>query len=77
MAATKDDITEEELNMVGAMRHLRIKPEGIESPQDFERFIKSYDRETVVDKLNLPRLSIYILEKKKKERLGMRLGSMK
>ena len=67
MAATKDDITEEELKMVGGIRHLRIKPEGIELPQHFEKFVKTYDRETVMDKRNLPRLSICFGEEGKGE----------
>lgn len=67
MAATKDDITEEELKLVGAMRHLRVKPEGIESPQDFEKFVRSYDHELLTDKRTIPRMSIFFGEEGKGE----------
>lgn len=67
MAATKDDITDEELKMLGAMRNLRIKPEGIESPADFEKFVKTYDKDSFIEKRQLPRLSIFFGEEGKGE----------
>lgn len=65
--ATKDDITEEELKLVGAVRHLRIKPEGIESKSDMERFMKDYDKDSHTEKRQIPRLSIFFGEEGKGE----------
>ncbi|MCG7879679.1 MAG: hypothetical protein JAY75_19795 [Candidatus Thiodiazotropha taylori] len=67
MAATKEDITEEELKLIGAMRHLRVKPEGIESAQDFEKYVRSYDHDLVTDKRTIPRVSIFFGEEGKGE----------
>lgn len=65
--ATRDDITDEELKVVEAMRHLRIKPEGVESKEDFENYIKEYAKYSVTEKHQLPRLSIFFGEEGKGE----------
>lgn len=65
-AATKDDITEHELKLVGAMRHLRIKPERVETTEELEKFMKDYDHEGI-ERRQLPRLSIFYGEKDKGE----------
>lgn len=65
--ATVDDITQEELKLVGAMRCLRVKPEGVETRADLEKFMKDYDKESHTEKRQLPRLSIFFGEEGKGE----------
>lgn len=65
--ATVDDITQEELKLVGAMRGLRVKPEGVETRADLEKFMKDYDKESHTEKRQLPRLSIFFGEEGKGE----------
>lgn len=42
MAATNDDVTEDELAVVSALRGLQFKPGKIESPDDLEKFMHKY-----------------------------------
>lgn len=39
-SATKDDVSEAELKLLGAIRTLDIKPTGVESKAGFENFLK-------------------------------------
>lgn len=64
--ATKEDITEHELRLAGAMRHLRIKLEKVETTEELEKFIKDYDHEGI-ERRQLPRLSIFYGEMDKGE----------
>ena len=42
-APTKDEVMEHELKLKGAMRHLKIKSEKVETTEELEKFIKNYD----------------------------------
>lgn len=64
--AEKDSVTDEELKLLGAMRKLKIKPEHIETPADFESYMKHYE-ETVGthssgDRKQNPRISTFFGE---------------
>lgn len=63
---TRDQVTEHELRLIGAMRHLKIKPEKVETTEEMEKFIKDYDRETT-ERRQLPRISIFFGEDGKGE----------
>jgi hypothetical protein len=67
--ATKDNVTEEELKWIDAMRHLETKPEGVESPEDFERFIRYYpDRNSMnFNRPQIPKISTFFGESGKGE----------
>ena len=65
-APTKDEVTEHELKLTGAMRHLKIKPEKVETTEDLEKFIKDYENDGT-DRRQLPRLSIFYGEECKGE----------
>ena len=36
-APIKDEVTEHELKLIGAMRHLKIKPEKVETTDELEK----------------------------------------
>ena len=65
-APTKDEVTEHELKLIGAIRHLKVKPEKVETTEDMEKFIKDYDKEGT-ERRQLPRLSIFFGEDGKGE----------
>ena len=44
-APTKDEITEHELKLIGAMRHLKIKQEKVETTEDLEKLMKDYEKD--------------------------------
>lgn len=56
-APTKDEVTEHELKLIGAMRHLKIKPEKVETTEDLEKFMKDYEKDGT-DRRQPPRVSI-------------------
>ena len=64
-APTKDEVTEHELKLIGAMRHLKIKPEKVETTDELEKFMKDYDGGT--SRHQHPRLSIFYGEDGKGE----------
>ena len=64
-APTKDEVTEHELKLLVAMRHLKIKPEKVETTEELEKFIKYYDGGTSLHQH--PRLSIFYGEDGKGE----------
>ena len=63
---TKDDVTEHELKLIGAMRHLKIKPEKVETTEEMETFIRDYNKEAI-ERRQLPRISIFFGEDGKGE----------
>lgn len=63
---TKDEVTAHELKLIGAMRHLKIKPERVETTEEMEKFIKDYDKEAL-ERRQLPRISIFFGEDGKGE----------
>lgn len=65
-SATKEDVTEHELKLIGAMRHLKIKPEKVETTEELEKFMKEYEKEGT-DRRQFPRLSIFYGEEGKGE----------
>lgn len=65
-APKREDVTEHELRLIGAMRHLKIKPEKVETTEELEKFMKDYDHEGT-ERRQLPRLSIFYGEKDKGE----------
>lgn len=65
-APTKDEVTEHELKLIGAMRHLKIKPEKVDTTEELEKFMKDYDKDGTV-RHQLPRLSIFYGEDGKGE----------
>ena len=58
VSPTKDDVTEHELKLTGAMRHLKIKPEKVETTEEMETFIRDYNKEAI-ERCQLPRISIF------------------
>ena len=64
-APTKDEVTEHELKLIGAMRHLKIKPKNVETTDELEKFMKDYDGGT--SRHQHPRLSIFYIEDGKRE----------
>ena len=65
-APTKDEVTEHELKLIGAMRHLKIKPEKVETTEELEKFMKDYEKDGT-DRRQFPRLSIFYGEEGKGE----------
>ena len=65
-APTKDEVTEHELKLIGAMRHLKIKPEKVETTEDLEKFMKDYEKDGT-DRRQSPRVSIFYGEEGKGE----------
>ena len=65
-APTKDEVTEHELRLIGAMRDLKIKPKKVETTEELEKFMKDYDKDGAV-RHQLPRLSIFYGEDGKGE----------
>lgn len=63
---TKDEVTEHELRLIGAMRHLKIKPEKVETTEELEKFMKDYEKDGT-DRRQFPRLSIFYGEEGKGE----------
>lgn len=64
---TKDDVTEHELKLIGAMRHLKVKPETVETTEELEKFMKDYDHDSSEGRRQFPRLSIFFGEEGKGE----------
>jgi hypothetical protein len=70
--ATKEDIADEELKLLGATRTLDIKPEGVETKEGFENFLNRYEDATkpkphIVGKRQTSRISIFFGEEGKVE----------
>ena len=65
-APTKDEVTEHELKLIGTMRHLKIKPEKVETTEELEKFMKDYEKDGT-DRRQFPRLSIFYGEEGKGE----------
>lgn len=66
--ATKDDISEEELKLLGAIRTLDVKPEGVDSKEGFESFLKKYEetfKGQTTEKRQTPRISTFFGEEGK------------
>ena len=57
-APTKDEVTEHELKLIGAMRKLKVKPEKVETTEELEKFMKDYEKDGS-DRRQFPRLSIF------------------
>lgn len=60
-APTKDEVTEHELRLIGAIRKLPIKPEKVETTEELEMFMKGYSKDGG-ERRQLPRLSIFFGE---------------
>ena len=65
-APTKDEVTEHELKLIGAMRKLKVKPEKVETTEELEKFMKDYEKDGS-DRRQFPRLSIFFGEAGKGE----------
>jgi hypothetical protein len=66
--ATKEDISNEELKLIGAIRTLGIKPEGVSSKEEFEDYMHKYETLTHPlhgDKRSFPRISTFFGEENK------------
>ena len=66
-APTRDEVTEHELKLIGAMRHLKVKPEKVETTEELEKFIKDHDKDGGAIRHQLQRLSIFYGEDGKGE----------
>ena len=65
-APTKDEVTEHELKLIGAIRKLKVKPEKVETTEELEKFMKDYEKDGS-DRRQFPRLSIFFGETGKGE----------
>ena len=63
---SKEDVTEHELKLIEAMRHLKVKPEKVETTEDLEKFMKDYEKDST-ERRQFPRLSIFYGEEGKGE----------
>ena len=63
---TKDEVTDHELKLIGAIRKLKVKPEKVETTEDLEHFMKEYDKDGS-EKRQFARLSIFFGEDGKGE----------
>ena len=55
---SKEDMTEPELKLIGAIRHLKVKPEKVETTKELEKFMKEYEKDST-ERQQFPRLSIF------------------
>ena len=63
---SKEDVTEHELKLIEAMRHLKVKPEKVETTEDLVKFMKDYEKDST-ERRQFPRLSIFYGEEGKGE----------